>query len=764
MGIFRDGRFMEHDVLRRDTLDFNAEKGRFNGGSYHTICGSVWSDLLHVQYTSQKELVKPDVITISGKIKGWNQQNVKLYIWKKYPDHEFFNHENLPVNADGTFHWQLPLTRPVEATLRIGNPDEEGSYSKQLFLEPGDQLDLEIGDAEDKEWRVTGPQAVRFELENELNNATKVFSTHHFATPEEFDRAMEKLQKRFVDKIEEATVSIWARKHLKSILYVYCYNKASREFDQHFSESKGIEVWKAKWLNPESILKYFSYPTFDARDFLRRFVDTRIKEFRQGANYSNEKPSSEDKFYLTKNLLNLEARYYTLAFQIADLIKKGAIASAEKLFKDFAALYPKTESTEYFKQYLGDATKIMVGKEVPGFTVEDQGGRSISFESLKGKWVHLFFASMEEDYDLPVIESLGKIAGYVDDSRFMPVVVLTDVDVTAQKLEKIRKVYAGKLLFNPGWKYSSTLPFNVSYQRSAFLINPDGQFESTWDQSISISLYDKKDSQVKAYAQILKRYFDLKEEQFSRTEVYKSRLYWTLNGIVIAGLLVWFFFYRRNKKLKKEEAQKREKIHLELKAIRSQLNPHFMFNTLNSIQHLVMDERTDDATHYISEFSGLMRQVLQHSNKELVPLEEVIKSVETYLELEALRFGFKYTVEVDAGLDVYNIEIPGLLLQPFVENAVIHGISAIREKGCIRVRYAREGDQLLCSVDDNGGGYYPVKNKMVNGQGIALSERRLQMMSASYAGQVDLKILNKVEHHPDEKGTLVQISFELDHD
>lgn len=246
------------------------------------------------------------------------------------------------------------------------------------------------------------------------------------------------------------------------------------------------------------------------------------------------------------------------AFQIGDLIRKGEIATADKLFKDFSELYPQSESTVYFKKYLGDASKIMVGKEVPNFIVDDQGGRPISFESLKGKWIHLFFASMEEDYDLPIIESLGKISDYIDDNRFMPVVVLTDEAVNSKTLEKIRKVYAGKLLFNPGWKYSSTLPFNVSYQRSAFLINPDGQFESTWDRSVPNDVSDYHDRRKKSYAQILKSYFDLKEEQFSRTEVYKSRLYWTLNGIVIAGILVWLFFFNRNKKLKKQEAQKRK--------------------------------------------------------------------------------------------------------------------------------------------------------------------------------------------------------------
>ncbi len=200
--------------------------------------------------------------------------------------------------------------------------------------------------------------------------------------------------------------------------------------------------------------------------------------------------------------------------------------------------------------------------------------------------------------------------------------------------------------------------------------------------------------------------------------------------LLIMFAIVYFPIRRRNKRQQKKLQQQNEISQLKLQSIRSQLNPHFVFNALAGIQNLMNKNETEKANNYLAAFSRITRSVLDNSAKELITVDEEIKLLTDYLQMEQLRFGFKYNIDVAEELDKHNIEIPAMLLQPFVENAVKHGISSLKENGSINVSFAKINNDLQLSVTDNGKGFDMGKD--YNGLGLQLSKSRIALLNTVY--------------------------------
>ena len=185
---------------------------------------------------------------------------------------------------------------------------------------------------------------------------------------------------------------------------------------------------------------------------------------------------------------------------------------------------------------------------------------------------------------------------------------------------------------------------------------------------------------------------------------------------------------KRNKKKLAENEQQKNIAKLQLNSIRSQLNPHFMFNALSGIQNLMNKNEIDNANKYLSKFARLTRNVLD--DKELISLSQEKNLLDDYLQMEQLRFGFKYEINCSENLDLANIEIPSMLLQPFVENAVKHGISQKAIDGKIIITFSRQANDLDLTVTDNGNGFDTEKKN--KGLGIPLSENRIELLNSIY--------------------------------
>lgn len=216
-----------------------------------------------------------------------------------------------------------------------------------------------------------------------------------------------------------------------------------------------------------------------------------------------------------------------------------------------------------------------------------------------------------------------------------------------------------------------------------------------------------------------------------------------------------------------------DKIHLhqqvsikEVSALRAQMNPHFIFNSLNSIQHLILNNDRVMALKYLSKFGKLTRNVLESSIETRSVLRKEIELLRSYLELESLRFegAFKYEIHVDDDLDTDNVEIPLFLVQPYVENAILHGLLPNeKDEKLLTISFEREKNNIICSIEDNGVGRaaaqrtstYSKREK--KSRGMEITGKRLELFGQSELGRNSIEITDKFDSNGHPSGTKVVI-------
>ena len=230
-----------------------------------------------------------------------------------------------------------------------------------------------------------------------------------------------------------------------------------------------------------------------------------------------------------------------------------------------------------------------------------------------------------------------------------------------------------------------------------------------------------------------------KDSLLQKKELNKSELKYIIYGlsalIIILCISLISWKWRARQRLRREVSARRLR-ELELTAIRSQMNPHFLFNSLNSLQNLVQQNRAAEALSYLSDFGGIIRKVLHNSEKQEIPLADELQMVEQYLKLEQLRFDFTYHINVENAIDVYNSMVPSMLLQPLAENAILHGLQHKSSDRNFLIDVSKAGRGLKILLVDNGIGRKASEalNKETNGKGLRLSSDRLSLL-AEKAGE-----------------------------
>jgi hypothetical protein len=206
-------------------------------------------------------------------------------------------------------------------------------------------------------------------------------------------------------------------------------------------------------------------------------------------------------------------------------------------------------------------------------------------------------------------------------------------------------------------------------------------------------------------------------------------------GFILVFAVLFFLYYFRNKRHLETSLREKQLATLQLKSIRSQLNPHFMFNALSSIQSLMNREEVGRARHFLSTFAGLTRKVLLAGDQELISLEDEIQILDDYLKMEQLRFGFVYALDIMPDLPIANIDVPSMLLQPYVENAVKHGVSPLGAAGMIQVSVLQSGRDLVLRVQDNGSGFDAGVSGSRRAFGLKLGADRIALLNKIYKDQ-----------------------------
>jgi ligand-binding sensor domain-containing protein len=250
------------------------------------------------------------------------------------------------------------------------------------------------------------------------------------------------------------------------------------------------------------------------------------------------------------------------------------------------------------------------------------------------------------------------------------------------------------------------------------------------------------------------------------------------NGSVIAAFLaiVWLTVTLRIKRIRRRQEEKEQINHrlaeLENTALQAQMNPHFIFNCLNSIQQYIFDHETLVANKYLTGFSRLIRSTLHNSSRNFISLADEIDYLSTYLSLEKLRFKEKmdYTIEVDPGIDKELFKIPPMLIQPFVENSMRHGLRhKTQGKGTIQLRMRYSGQKLLVTVEDNGIGrkkaatYKTREHIEYQSKGMSLTADRIRMMNVKYGNAIRVEVTDLEDDLGRAAGTRVVLEFPIFH-
>lgn len=257
------------------------------------------------------------------------------------------------------------------------------------------------------------------------------------------------------------------------------------------------------------------------------------------------------------------------------------------------------------------------------------------------------------------------------------------------------------------------------------------------------------------------------------TEHFISRYFFNLFPVMLtmSGWVLIYFLFHYVKGVRREgqlnTQYQLQLVEMEAKALRAQMNPHFIYNCMNSIKALIQDDDKNRAIEYLTTFSKLIRTLFQNSDKREINLYDEIETCKLYTDLESMRLNGKLRHEflVDPNIDLKSVKVPALIIQPFIENAIWHGIVP-KEKGKIIVSVKGDADKIVCEVEDDGIGRErsmlnkPVTPVIHESKGVHLSQARLKLEKKLNDTNASIETIDKYENNQ-STGTKVVITFNL---
>ncbi|SHF00810.1 tetratricopeptide repeat-containing sensor histidine kinase [Chryseobacterium takakiae] len=247
----------------------------------------------------------------------------------------------------------------------------------------------------------------------------------------------------------------------------------------------------------------------------------------------------------------------------------------------------------------------------------------------------------------------------------------------------------------------------------------------------------------------------LKDELIRKKNVFNYSLIGAL--VVLIALIIFIF-----RTLKKVQVKNKK---IALQSLRREMNPHFIFNSLNSVNHFIATNNELEANQYLTKFSKLMRGVMENSTEDFIPFQQELDLLQNYLALEKTRFAdkFDYEIEVDESLNTQSLKVPGMLVQPFLENAIWHGLRYRTTKGFLKLHFEKENQYLKITVEDNGIGIEESKKqktehqKARKGRGMKNTLERIALLNDLYHQEIQCNITDK----QNEQGVFVEIRYKL---
>ncbi len=338
--------------------------------------------------------------------------------------------------------------------------------------------------------------------------------------------------------------------------------------------------------------------------------------------------------------------------------------------------------------------------------------------------------------------------------------LLESLDV-AEK-EKLNSLVAEIYLFlheieNHNKNYKDALGYYMKYtELNDSIFNEESsrklnEFQSKYE-------HEKKENEIK------QKTLELAEKH---EQIQRQRLWFTIVAVIIIIIALIIYFYFRNREIKKRTKLENALNKQMQKVLSAQMNPHFISNALNSIQRYFLNNNIEVANEYLADFGALIRIILENSRKLKITLSEEIKSIELYISLEALRLEnkFTYQISIHESIDSNNTYLPSMIIQPYIENAIWHGIAPIDKQGKINISFKKQDDYLVCIIEDNGIGIkkseeikkqYKRKHKSL---GMSINKERLDLLNMSEKSNFSVVVTDFSDIKSSLHGTRVELKI-----
>ncbi|MBU2995185.1 histidine kinase [Cellulophaga baltica] len=452
--------------------------------------------------------------------------------------------------------------------------------------------------------------------------------------------------------------------------------------------------------------------------------------------------------YVESDEIAVAEEYYDNSLLLSEQeAPKRAVQEKEKVADFYNRQNEYDKEVDLRKKSLEDLERINESKsEVLKVAKEPSSPDSISTQRIKYKIGNALLSQQKYDEAIPYLEESIVEAGEDDD-------LIVQKDAT----RRLSELYEYKGDFSKAYE---------TYRKYVTMVD---------------TLYIRKEQEI-ARASKLNRDIAVKQNRISGLEkdreLYQSKydlaltseqlmkgqrwlIYSLIFGMLLFGLTT-YFFYRSNKQ------QKLANNLLALKSLRSQMNPHFIFNALNSVNNYIAKSDERSANRYLSDFSTLMRAVLENSEEDFISLVKEIELLTLYTKLEHSRFPdkFEYEIKIDANIDVSSYQIPPMLLQPYIENAIWHGLRYKEEKGFLKINIeAHSKNEIQIIIVDNGVGRSKSIALKTNNQkkqkskGMKNIKKRIDILNDMYKDKLAVDIS---DYKSDGTGTKVVFTLKKD--
>ena len=512
--------------------------------------------------------------------------------------------------------------------------------------------------------------------------------------------------------------------------------------DKDVWRKSGLPDWQAPYFTSVSPLIDYAYSlkkqgAANYNYFLYVYTIYKKQELKSDNLYLNNQKglTQQEDYLLTKQILSGYPKYQVNKVNLKALMGEKMLSELEADYKDFISSCPDTSLTNDLKNTYNKLLPFEAGKNI-------------------------------KETDLIITDSLHLSKG--NNRKYILLQLLTWDGLPANNLQNAldlkQRIEAEGLTSTIQLDLYSKFSSHNAEKVKPYKVIPSQQVQDLKSKGIypltilmredGTILYRRLwDFDIDTIIDLVKK--DLNREDKSFNDFIKGFKEGVIGALLLAAI-IGLIYYFRTKNKQKQELNRRRIRELELRAIRSQMNPHFIFNALSSIQNLINRSANQEANKYLIDFSRLLRKVLATSEKKLVTLSDEIEQLQLYLKLEQLRFPFSYSLTVDENIQPDTIEIPGMLIQPFVENAVKHGI-APRGTGEIIIRLSLQNQLLIIDITDDGPGLDTEAN---GGFGIRAVTNEFEILKTLYNTEIGVTIENRQEKEA-VSGCHVRLSIPL---